>query len=62
MKVTLPSHNHLTHRKMFLKASVVHAGYKYPLDDLELVKNKIISLLEFSRTNGLQSYRLPLHS
>lgn len=41
MKVILPSHNHLILRKIFLKASVVHAGYKYPLDDLELVKNKI---------------------
>lgn len=34
MKVILPSHDNVTHRKMFLKASVGYAGYKYLLDGL----------------------------
>lgn len=53
MKVTLSSQDHLTHRKMFLKAFVAHTDYKYPLDGLEVVRIKIKSLLKFSCTIDL---------
>lgn len=47
--------------KTFLKSAVAHAGYKCPLDGLEVAgKNLNHFSIFFSCTNDLQSYRIPL--
>lgn len=36
-KITIPSHENLTHKKIFLTSFAAHTGYKCPVDGLELV-------------------------